>query len=147
MKKRTLMMLAMATMMMVMGQTVTATPLQAPSAAITINGKKPVQFQHAVHLGLGLACGVCHHDATHQPLTAEAIGAKETAGDLSCGKCHNADFTNDKLRERKEIFHARCQGCHKVGVNDKKGPTTCTACHGTKDKAATAAPKKKLEGC
>lgn len=142
MKKKTLMMLAMATMM-ALGQTAAAGTLQAPNDAVTIDGKKPVQFQHKVHLGQGLECGACHHDATHQPLSAEAVGAKAAAADLQCVKCHNADFANEKLRERKDIFHARCQGCHKAGVNDKKGPTKCAACHGAKDKA----PKKKLEGC
>jgi cytochrome c5 len=146
MKKSTLMMLAMATMM-AMGQTAAAGTLQAPTDAVTIDGKKPVQFQHKVHLGLGLECGACHHDATHQPLNAEAIGAKKAAADLRCVQCHNADFANDKLRQPKDIFHARCQGCHKAGVNDKKGPTKCTACHGAKDKAAAKAPTKKLEGC
>lgn len=146
MKKRTMTMLAMATMM-ALGQTVAAGTLQAPTEAVTIDGKKPVQFQHKVHLGLGLECGACHHDATHQPLTADALAAKTTASDLRCVTCHKADFANDKLRERKDIFHARCLGCHKSGVNSKQGPTVCTACHGAKETAATKAPKKKLEGC
>jgi hypothetical protein len=114
-------------------------PLTAPKDTITIAGKKPVTFNHQTHLDLGVTCGQCHHDSAHQPRTAENIAALGNGEALSCASCHNSDFANSKLRERKDIFHARCKECHKAGFNGKHGPTNCTACH-TKQ-------KKAVEGC
>jgi hypothetical protein len=113
--------------------------LKAPTAAISIEGKKPVTFDHQVHLKLGVACGQCHHDAKHQPRSAEAIGALAKGDELQCASCHNATFAKAELRERKEIFHTRCKECHKAGVNGKQGPTNCAGCHGK--------AKKGVEGC
>lgn len=113
--------------------------LKAPAAAITIEGKKPVVFDHQIHLKLGVACGQCHHDAKHQPRTAEAIGALAKGDELQCASCHNDKFAKAELRERKDIFHARCKECHTAGINGKKGPTSCAACHGK--------AKKAVEGC
>jgi len=114
-------------------------PLKAPSSAITITGRKPVVFEHQLHLKLGVTCGQCHHDAQHQPRTAEAIGKLAKAEELQCASCHNDKFARAELRERKAIFHARCKECHKAGVNGKQGPTNCAACHGQ--------AKKAVEGC
>jgi hypothetical protein len=119
--------------------TAAAEPLTAPKGTITIDGKKPVNFNHQTHLDLGVTCGQCHHDGAHQPRTAEDIAGLSDAGKLSCVSCHNNDFDNPKLRERKDIFHARCKECHKAGVNGKQGPTSCTACH--------IKQKKAVEGC
>lgn len=115
-----------------------AEPLKAPAGHITIAGKKPVNFDHQIHLKLGVACGQCHHDAKHQPRTAEAI-AQLKADELQCATCHNDKFAKVELRQNKEIFHARCKECHKAGVNGKQGPTNCAGCHG--------AAKKAVEGC
>lgn len=112
--------------------------LDAPAGVITIAGKKPVNFDHQIHLKLGVACGQCHHDAQHQPRTAAAIAAL-AKGALQCASCHNDQFAKAELRERKEIFHARCKGCHTAGFNGKNGPTSCAACHGKS--------KKGVEGC
>jgi len=114
-------------------------PLSAPKDTITIAGKKPVNFNHQTHLDLGVTCGQCHHDAAHQPRTAENIAALSSGEELSCASCHNSDFANPELRGRKDIFHARCKECHKAGVNGKQGPTNCTACH--------IKQKKAVEGC
>ncbi|NTV12804.1 MAG: cytochrome c3 family protein [Desulfobulbaceae bacterium] len=116
-----------------------AEPLPAPVGKITITGKKPVSFDHQIHLKLGVACGQCHHDAKHQPRSAEAIGALAKAGELQCATCHNDKFAKAELRQRKDIFHARCKECHQTGVNGKQGPTNCAGCHG--------ANKKAVEGC
>jgi cytochrome c5 len=113
--------------------------LKAPAGTITIEGKKPVAFDHQIHLKLGVTCGQCHHDAKHQPRSAEAIGAMAKADELQCASCHNDKFAKAELRERKDIFHARCKECHATGVNGKKGPTACAACHGKS--------KKAVEGC
>jgi len=136
-------------MVIAMGMMATTGMLPATSAAagtampdkeITIDGKKPARFNHATHLGLGVSCGQCHHDAGHQPLAEAAISAMPDAGKLSCVNCHNSDFANAKLQTKKDIFHARCKECHKQGVGDKKGPTSCKACHAGK-------PQKAIEGC
>jgi len=115
---------------------------QAPATSITIDGKKPVEFSHAQHIGQGMACGVCHHDAEHQPRTGEAIAALNDPEVLACVGCHNPEFADPKLQTRKGVFHARCLGCHTAGLNGKKGPTKCTACHGKPAKTAPA-----VEGC
>jgi hypothetical protein len=113
--------------------------LKAPAGNITIAGKKPVIFDHQSHLKLGVACGQCHHDAKHQPRTAEAIGALAKGDELQCATCHNDRFAKAELRERKDIFHARCKECHKAGVAGRQGPTNCAGCHVT--------TKKAVEGC
>ncbi|MDF1578579.1 MAG: cytochrome c3 family protein [Desulfobulbales bacterium] len=115
-------------------------PLKAPTEPITIAGKKPVEFDHAVHRELGVACAACHHDEGHNPRTAEDIAALADRAALQCASCHNDEFANPKLQGRKDIFHANCRECHKAGFNDKKGPTGCNDCH-TKKK------RKAIEGC
>ena len=104
--------------------------LTAPEAEIVITGeKKSAKFSHQVHLDLGVACGQCHHDSKHEPLTEKDIAVMENGQQLSCVSCHNADFANTTLQSRKDVFHARCRECHKQGVNGKTGPSKCTACH------------------
>ncbi len=113
--------------------------LTAPQQTITIAGKKPVQFNHQLHLKLGLDCGVCHHDAKHQARSVKDIAALTDPAVLHCATCHNDSFANPHLRRAMDVFHARCRECHKAGINGKKGPTNCTACH-TKQ-------RKAIEGC
>lgn len=115
-------------------------PLQAPDGELTIAGKKPAHFSHPTHLQLGLACGVCHHDGEHKPLTAEAIAALPNAKSLTCVSCHNATFGNKALQQAKEVFHARCKECHKAGYEGKNGPSGCLDCHIKQE-------KKAVEGC
>ena len=104
--------------------------LQAPAAEIIIAGeKKSAKFSHPVHLNLGVACGQCHHDSKHQPLTDKDIAAMENSTQLQCASCHNKDFSDAKLQTLKDVFHARCKECHKQGVAGKTGPTKCTDCH------------------
>lgn len=116
--------------------------LQAPNETIIIDGKKPVKFNHSVHIALKLDCGTCHHDKEHQPLTRETL-ATLNADQLSCISCHNSAFSNKKLRKMKNIFHSRCRTCHKSGVGEKKGPTKCVDCHGKKTKKQV----RTIEGC
>ncbi len=113
----------------------------APTGELRIEGKKPARFSHATHLAQGMDCGQCHHDAKHQPLSAQAIEARLSAGGtLACGSCHTKGVANKKLQRRKAVFHGRCRTCHKQGYNGKKGPTRCNGCHIKKK-------RKKLEGC
>lgn len=112
---------------------------KAPDKPITIDGKKPVKFSHAIHLEMGVACGECHHDEKHTPRTAASIEALPETGVLQCATCHNSDFAVPELQKRKTIFHTNCKACHEAGLNGKKGPTKCTDCHGKKRKA--------VEGC
>jgi len=121
-----------------------AAGLKAPAEKITIDGKKPAEFNHASHTALGIACGSCHHDGKHQPLSEANIGALASGDTLRCASCHTADFANEKLRKPMDLFHARCKTCHSAGVKGKKGPTACNDCHvSTKAKAG----KKAVEGC
>lgn len=127
--------------------------ITAPAQDLVIKGKKPALFSHTKHTALGLDCGTCHHDAKHQPLNEAAIGGLGKTDGLQCASCHNEKFANTKLQKPMDVFHARCKTCHTAGINGKKGPTTCTACH----KAAAAAPAvapapatkkgKAVEGC
>ncbi len=111
----------------------------APAQDLVIKGKKPALFSHAKHTALGLDCTTCHHDAKHQPLNEAAIAGLEKTDGLQCASCHNEKFANAKLQKPMDVFHARCKTCHAAGVNGKKGPTACTACH----KAAAAAQEQK----
>lgn len=135
--------------------------IAAPAQELVIKGKKPAQFGHAKHTALGLDCATCHHDAKHQPLNEAAIAGLGNTDGLHCATCHNEKFANAKLQKPMDVFHARCKTCHTAGVNGKKGPTACTACHKaeaaaseqktTPVPAAAPAPVKKkgkaVEGC
>ena len=104
--------------------------LQPPTEEIIIKGdKKRARFAHQLHIGMGVNCGICHHDSNHESLARESINAMDSTRRLRCASCHNKDFTNPKLQTRKAIFHARCKECHKKGVGGKKGPTKCNDCH------------------
>lgn len=111
-----------------------------PQGSMVIDGKNPAQFTHQTHIDVGLDCAACHHDASHAPLSAEAIGVMADTAALQCVNCHNESFANKDLQARKDVFHARCRECHKEGYNGKNGPTKCNDCHVKKE-------KKKLEGC
>ena len=113
--------------------------LTAPAEELVIKGKKPAQFSHAKHTALGLECATCHHDAKHQPLNEAAIAGLGNTDGLHCATCHNEKFANAKLQKPMDVFHARCKTCHTAGLNGKKGPTACTACH----KAEATAPEQK----
>lgn len=110
----------------------------APAQELVIKGEKPAIFSHTKHTALGLDCGTCHHDTKHQPLNEAAIAAVPSTDALQCATCHNAKFANAKLQKPMDVFHARCKTCHTTGINGKKGPTNCAACH-TKAAAAPAA--------
>lgn len=113
-----------------------------PDKEITLEGRRPVHFNHKTHLDLGVSCGACHHDADHQPLTTEEIGAMDNTARLKCDSCHDENFENKELRKEKDIFHTNCLTCHREGINGKKGPTGCSSCH-TKKKTKTMG----IEGC
>lgn len=158
--KKTMIALAM---MCAAGLSVTMTDLPAaaagkitaPAQDLVIKGKKPALFSHAKHTARGLDCGICHHDAKHQPLNEAAMAGRGNTDGLQCASCHNEKFANAKLQKPMDVFHARCKTCHTTGINGKKGPTTCTACHkaaaAPEQKAAPAAPATKkgkaVEGC
>lgn len=114
--------------------------LKAPETELTIEGKKPAHFSHPTHLKLGMACGTCHHDGEHKPLTAEAIAILPDAKSLTCISCHNSTFVKPDLQKQKDVFHARCKECHKSGYEGKTGPSSCVDCHIKK-------AKKAVEGC
>lgn len=121
------------------GPVIADNPLKAPEDEVVIDGRKPARFAHTVHLGLGLDCGVCHHDQEHNPLSKEAIAALGDPAGLSCVSCHNSGHPDADLQKAKDVFHARCKTCHQEGYEGKKGPTKCTDCH--------LKTKKAVEGC
>lgn len=100
-----------------------------PQAEIILKGKKEAQFRHGLHVNLGMACGVCHHDLKHNGLSEEQIAGMKDSAKLACANCHNETFQIESLRDRKAIFHGRCKECHQKGYADKKGPTNCNGCH------------------
>ena len=138
-KKLTLAAMMIASVLFVAGQQATAAGTVCPAGPITIEGKKPVNFDHKAHLDLGISCGECHHDAQHQPLSEEAIGGMNDTGGLKCVSCHNDSFANEKFQKAKDIFHGNCKDCHQQGYQGKTGPTKCNECHTVK--------KKAIEGC
>ena len=102
----------------------------APQEEMILKGeKKSARFSHPVHLDLGVTCGQCHHDSSHQPLTDKDIAAMADSRQLRCANCHNRDFAEPKLQSVKNAFHDRCKECHKQGIDGKTGPTKCTDCH------------------
>ena len=115
------------------------TPSVAPQEELTIAGKKPARFSHPTHLDLGLDCASCHHDKGHNPLSADSIAEMNDFAGLKCVSCHNSELSNKDLQKAKDVFHAKCQTCHKEGFAGKNGPKKCTGCHLKK--------AKKYEGC
>ena len=80
-------------------------------------GKKPATFPHKTHQDL-MKCDVCHHTE------ADGKQGPYVAGqEAKCASCHT-----DK-GEYKKVAHKSCKGCHKAGLNGKKGPTKCGGCH------------------
>jgi hypothetical protein len=115
-----------------LGSQAMAGGLQAPTGAIMIGEKKPAIFNHAVHTAAGMACGACHHDAHHQPLTSERIAALANGAELACDNCHNLNFANAQLQKRMTLFHTSCRDCHQQGVEGRLGPNRCNDCHVSK---------------
>jgi hypothetical protein len=80
--------------------------------------KPPVAFPHAAHVKLAKSdCKVCHH-----------TGAQKACSSAGChaGKAEGKRPGCAEMALTKNPFHIRCVGCHK---KEKKGPTTCAACH------------------
>ena len=100
-----------------------------PNEPITIGVLNPVEFDHALHRSLEIPCGECHHDDKHKPRRDEDIYAITDGKELHCKNCHNKDFANTFLQNRKDIFHVNCKTCHAVGVNGIRGPRKCNGCH------------------
>ena len=96
-------------------------------AEITINpdGKKPVLFPHAKHQEKN-PCGTCHHyilDGKRTPVDDATLDKIQ-----ACDKCHNADFSNEKLSKWKDIGHGLCKDCH-TKMKAEGAPTKCNDCH------------------
>jgi hypothetical protein len=72
----------------------------------------PVTFSHITHTQKAkINCTVCHHKDS-DPKEAQA-----------CRMCH-------QVPEAKDVFHKKCQTCHKESTaKGVKAPTQCTECH------------------
>jgi hypothetical protein len=90
------------------------------TVTLKLEGKMPpVTFSHATHTQKAkINCAVCHHK-DKDPKEARA-----------CRTCHQITGVKDNAPPAKDVFHERCQTCHKEsaakGVN---APTKCTECH------------------
>ncbi|MDF1577511.1 MAG: cytochrome c3 family protein [Desulfobulbales bacterium] len=100
-----------------------------PDKPIIIGTSNPVEFDHVLHRSLDIPCGECHHDDGHNPRGNEEIFAIVDGKELHCKNCHNKDFANTFLQNRKDIFHTNCKPCHAVGINGNRGPRKCNGCH------------------
>ncbi len=95
-----------------------ANSMKAPAEPVVVTnfGKKPaVTFDHAKHLGQGIECISCHHNAE--------------SGQFKCGECHKAE--DGDAPALKQAAHGKevgaCYGCHldKDAAQKKK----CNDCH------------------
>ncbi len=102
---------------------------EAPQEPIAIKGRRPVVFDHAIHLALGLQCGICHHKSENQLYTNEEVKVLGDGNALKCRSCHNQNFQHERLGRVKIAMHLRCKGCHKAGVDGVYGPIGCVECH------------------
>ena len=91
----------------------------------TADAKKPAAFPHKKHQEM-MKCAECHHTMTADGKKGPYVAGQEKA----CPTCHDGKQIKDhKVATFKNAAHQRCKGCHKEGLNGKKGPTKCSACH------------------
>lgn len=79
----------------------------------------PVTFSHTTHTQKAkINCTICHHKD------------KDPKEARTCRTCHQITAVKDSAPPAKDVFHQKCQTCHKEstakGVN---APTKCTECH------------------
>jgi hypothetical protein len=91
------------------------------TVTLKLEGAKmaPVTFSHVTHAQKAkIDCAVCHHK-DKDPKEARA-----------CRTCHQVAEGKDNAPPAKDVFHKKCQTCHKEstakGVN---APTKCGECH------------------
>jgi hypothetical protein len=79
----------------------------------------PVTFSHILHTQkVRLDCSTCHHK-DKDPKDAQA-----------CRTCHQAKGVKDNAPPAQDVFHKKCQTCHKESTaKGVKAPTQCTECH------------------
>jgi hypothetical protein len=79
----------------------------------------PVTFSHITHTQkTKIDCASCHHKD------------KDPKEALSCRTCHQVTGTNNGAPPGKDVFHLKCQTCHKESsAKGVKAPTLCTECH------------------
>jgi len=103
-----------------------------------------VMFGHKKHTdakpkGHAVACGECHHDKDHKPLTL-----KEGDAVQGCMECHKkpekpkkekgvsaADYAKLEREYYYGAVHQNCIDCHKKAA---AGPVKCAECHPKKAK-------------
>jgi hypothetical protein len=79
----------------------------------------PVTFSHTTHAEKAkINCAVCHHKD------------KDPKQPQACGTCHQVTGTKNNAPSAKDVFHQKCQACHKESAaKGVKAPTKCTECH------------------
>jgi hypothetical protein len=90
------------------------------TVTLKLEGKMPpVTFSHITHTQkTKINCVVCHHK-DKDPKEARA-----------CRTCHQVTGVKDNAPPAKDVFHQKCQTCHKESTaKGTKAPTQCTECH------------------
>jgi hypothetical protein len=85
--------------------------------------KSTVTFEHKKHQGL-MECAACHHTKNDDGSKGPYVAGKEA----KCATCHDGSLAKD-VKNAKKAAHKSCKGCHKKGLDGKKGPTKCKGCH------------------
>jgi hypothetical protein len=79
----------------------------------------PVTFSHVTHAQKAkIDCVSCHHKD------------KDPKESRACRTCHQVTGSKESAPPAKDIFHLKCQTCHKESTaKGVKAPTLCTECH------------------
>ena len=108
---------------------------------------RPVDFDHAKHVGISGSCAECHHqhDGGHLSCSnCHRIDAADFRKNLNparirpCGECHPATYhsENPGLPTLKAAYHRACLNCHREVGSVGKDPKGCTEfCHETNARA------------
>lgn len=93
------------------------------------NRKGPVSFAHLDHAeNYDVACNECHHEYEDGKNMWEE-------GDYvnQCVECHDANESDDEVKNLRLSFHKNCKTCHKKaaeeGISEDAPYRTCRGCH------------------
>ena len=109
---------------------------------------RPVEFDHAKHVGISGSCAECHHQhdggrelscsECHRIDAAAFRKNVNLARIRSCGECHPATYhpENPGRPTLKAAYHRACIQCHREVGSVGKDPKGCVElCHETNARA------------
>lgn len=109
---------------------------------------RPVEFDHAKHVGMTGSCAECHHQhdggrdlscsGCHRIDTAAFRKNVDLARIRPCGECHPASYNPEKPGRPtlKAAYHRACIRCHREVGSVGKDPKGCLElCHETNARA------------